>query len=279
MKHNRTRRIYPRTDVDFSTGLPPGFSGAVYFEMLMLAFALVAILSGAAFELTKYVIFEIRRHIYNRNRNIKYTAKKAKLQTKSKEKNHRPWRVKTQIWRNPPRPLPPRVTENLCEQWNKVNDSLEEMLKFGEMLIELENYVDNAFKFNGDVIVGRAPGMKGFLEEHCPHIGYKTAMYYRSLALKARAITHKQRNTAKIHKVCTTICNLQKYLDAHLGAERQHLEHPRRRQLRHRGRRNPQPSIFFIRDEVQTAAERLNDDQRQRLISALQEIVRELSVS
>ena len=93
--------------------------------------------------------------------------------------------------------MPVGFGEEVCRQWDKVRDSLEEMVRFGELMVELEDYVDNAYIFNGaGKIIAREPGMKRFLAVNCPHIGYKMAMRYRILAMKAResALRRKDRS-------------------------------------------------------------------------------------
>jgi len=86
--------------------------------------------------------------------------------------------------------ISPPSAEEVARQWDRTHDSLEEMVGFGIMLLRLECAVDSSFIMGKDddgnpVIVGRNPGLKGWLAEHCPHIGYKTAMRYKSLALKS----------------------------------------------------------------------------------------------
>lgn len=87
---------------------------------------------------------------------------------------------------------PPPSPEELLAQWHKTRDSVEDMLKFGAMLLDLEPAVDNGlvidFEDGSGLIRGRKPGIKGWLADHCPGVGYKTAMRYKSLAHKAREV-------------------------------------------------------------------------------------------
>jgi hypothetical protein len=87
---------------------------------------------------------------------------------------------------------PPPSLESLLAQWHKTRDSVEDMLRFGAMLLDLEPAVDNGLVIDEEDgrghIRGRKPGIKGWLADHCPQIGYKTAMRYKSLALKAREV-------------------------------------------------------------------------------------------
>ena len=231
-------------------------------------------LLGGSIELAILVIREVRRSIYNRNRNLKY----AKSQSKSHRRTAKAkgWMGTRGRGKKVVLPLPPRFTEELQRQWDRVHDSLEEMLKFGEMLIELDDYVDNSFIFDGnDNIVGRMPGMKGFLAEHCPHIGYKTAMRFRSLALKARKVATIQR--VKPSDVCADCRNaneLAEKLDASLS-----IDHRRMAFKRRRPRRMPDNSIFALRERTHSTLSQLDTVQRQRYLHALRELIREHSVS
>ena len=249
---------------------------------------LATILLGLSLEATLFAIREIRRNIYNRNRNLKHASQKHK---KSARDQNRKYAKKNQTWRTlegkrqgkyhhtKPLPLPPMFAEGLNKQWDKLHDSLEEMLKFGDMLIELDDYVDNSFIFDGDTIVGRLPGMKGFLEKHCPHIGYPTAMRYRSLALKAHEVAKSHGKLQKILKECTTIFELGKRLDTYLDIKYRQRKFDSRRPI-HRTPDNPQPAIFSMREQAHSAIEQLKKPaERQRFISAMRELVREISVS
>ncbi|MEI6645960.1 MAG: hypothetical protein WCP12_07965 [bacterium] len=87
---------------------------------------------------------------------------------------------------------PPPSPEDLLVQWNKTRDSIEDMLRFGAMLLDLEPSVDNGLVIDHEDgsgrIRGRKPGIKGWLADHSPQIGYKTAMRYKALAQKAREV-------------------------------------------------------------------------------------------
>jgi len=256
-----------------------GMPGAGSFMARMWPVFLLAIVSGVAFDLAKWVITDVRRRIYNKNRNRKYAERKD-VDGKKRHKNMK-WRTerigKIKRARGMPLSAPPGFAEALCRQWDKVRDSLEEMIRFGEMMIELEDYVDNEFIFNGaGDIIGRHPGVKGFLAENCPHIGYVTAIRYRILAMKAREVARKQ---GKPLVQCRTLRELEGQLDGGLGVVKdRHLEEPRRRGCRRRGGRDPQPAIFAVREAVHSVG-KLDAPCRRRIINALSEITRELAVS
>ena len=243
---------------------------------------LLAVVSGVVFELGKWVVSDVRRHIYNRNRNCKYAERK-RADGRKAHKNMT-WRTekigRLKHGRGVPLSPPPGFAEELCTQWDKVWDSLEEMTRFGEMMIELEDYVDNSFIFNakGDIIA-RRPGVKGFLMENCPHIGYVTAIRYRLLAMKAREVARKQGDGGKLRAQCHTVCELVKKFDACLGVKHRRLECPRRKGcLLKKKERDPQPAIFSIREAVHSIG-KLDAPCRQRIVNALREITRELAVS
>jgi len=230
---------------------------------------LTAILVGVAFEMTKYAILEIRRNIHNRNR----PRKNQQWRTNASRHATPRGRGVTRVALRPP----PDFAKDLCKQWNKVHDSLEEMLKFGDMLIELEDYVDNSFIFNEDGIVGRMPGIKGFLKTHCPHVVYTTAMRYRTLALKARESENKGK-FKDIRKECQSINVLGEKLDECLSVEHRHLQCQRRtRRVQKRLSDSPQPAIFALREQTHSDIEALNGAQRQRYVDALRELVHEFA--
>ena len=96
-----------------------------------------------------------------------------------------------------PRSLnPPPAPKDLLVQWHKTRDSIEDALRFGAMLLDLEPAVNNGLVIDQEDgtsrIRGRKPGIKGWLADHCPQIGYKTAMRYKGLAQKARAVAGLQ---------------------------------------------------------------------------------------
>ena len=259
--------------VDSAFATPGGFSSGRWFQM-MWPWMLGVAFSGIMFELLKFVLLEVRRSVYNRNRNLKYA--------------NRNTRRKNQAWRTkfPSRGghkvnfPPPGFADDLRKQWDKVHDSLEEMLKFGDMLIELEDYVDNSYIFNkeGD-IVGRNRGIKGFLEDYCPDIVYTTAMHYRALALKAREIS---KDHVKLQKICTestTIHELRESFDSHLGVVYRQLDHERYCPGHSDKDSNPQFTIFSMREQAHSTVKRLSRPQRQRFLASLQDLVKEISVS
>ena len=144
----------------------------VVFSLMCVATALyfVAVMAG----------YPIRRARKLRQREAQRRYQE-KLKTQSRERH----RIKKYV---PTKPCP--SVEEVCARWDRSHDSLRDMIDFGLLLFDVEPHVDNSLIMGKDeagnlVIVGRMPGLKGWLAEHCPHIGYKTAMYYKSLAMKS----------------------------------------------------------------------------------------------
>jgi len=82
---------------------------------------------------------------------------------------------------------PPPMPEALLEAWERSRTSLEGKLLLGALLQDLEPAVDNAYIRDADgEIVGRNPGLRGWLHENCPELSprYKTLMRYKALADK-----------------------------------------------------------------------------------------------
>ena len=86
-------------------------------------------------------------------------------------------------------PCPTR--EQVLDAWTHVKDSHEATVRFGSMLEDLECYLDNSLRRDGNgVIVGRNPGIKGWLQENIPALAlrYTTVMRYKAAAKKLRQI-------------------------------------------------------------------------------------------
>jgi len=91
-----------------------------------------------------------------------------------------------------------RSTTNACptreavlEAWNRRKDSHEAAIRFGSLLEDLECYLDNSLRRDENgVIVGRNPGIKGWLCDNLPEIldKYTTAMRYKAAAKKLKQV-------------------------------------------------------------------------------------------
>ena len=79
--------------------------------------------------------------------------------------------------------------EALAAAWTKSRKSLEWRLRLGSMLEDLEPVVDQSYiRDESGTIVGREPGIRGWLFDHCQVVSehYKTAMGYKALAHRFR---------------------------------------------------------------------------------------------
>ena len=86
-------------------------------------------------------------------------------------------------------PCPTRL--EILDAWTKVKGSPEALLRFGSLMEDLECYVDNSLRRTEDgVIVGRRPGIKGWLQLEIPalHLKYKTVMAYKAAAKRMRQV-------------------------------------------------------------------------------------------
>ena len=91
-----------------------------------------------------------------------------------------------------------RTTTNACptpeavlEAWKRRRDSHEAAIRFGSLLENLECYLDNSLRRDEHgVIVGRNPGVKGWLCDNIPEIldKYTTAMRYKAAAKKLKQV-------------------------------------------------------------------------------------------
>ena len=90
-----------------------------------------------------------------------------------------------------------RRTENPCptreailDAWTHAREGREAMLRFGSLLEDLECYVDHELRIADGRIVGRAPGIKGWLRENIPALAlrYTTVMRYKAAAKKLRQV-------------------------------------------------------------------------------------------
>ena len=91
-----------------------------------------------------------------------------------------------------------RTTTNACptreailEAWNRRRDSHEAAVRFGSLLEDLECYLDSSLRRDEHgVIVGRNPGIRGWLCDNLPEVfeRYTTAMRYKAAAKKLKQV-------------------------------------------------------------------------------------------
>ena len=85
--------------------------------------------------------------------------------------------------------FPPSSPEALLAAWERSRDSLSERILLGSLVADLEPAVDASYQRAADgTIVGRAPGIRGWLAENAPELlpHYKTLMAYKRLAERFR---------------------------------------------------------------------------------------------
>ena len=92
-----------------------------------------------------------------------------------------------------------RRTDNDCptkdqilDAWIARRKSHEDAIRFGSLIEDLECYIDNSLRRDEDgVIVGRNPGVKGWLRENIPALAlqYTTVMRYKAAAKKLKQIS------------------------------------------------------------------------------------------
>ena len=81
--------------------------------------------------------------------------------------------------------------ESILDAWNRRKDSHEAAIRFGSLLEDLECYLDNSLRRDENgVIVGRNPGIKGWLCDNLPEVldKYTTAMRYKAAAKKLKQV-------------------------------------------------------------------------------------------
>lgn len=83
------------------------------------------------------------------------------------------------------------TAEELIAQYARIKRNPKEMIRFGSMLCDLEAYVDNSLRHDENgVIVGRNPGIRGWLAGNCGELAahYKTVMRYKAMAEQFRQV-------------------------------------------------------------------------------------------
>ena len=88
---------------------------------------------------------------------------------------------------------PPPTPEALAAQWEKAHGRgpVEEKIRLGSMMLDIEATVDSSLVRNTDgEIVGRNPGLRGWLRENCPEMmrHYRMLMDCRQLADRFRKV-------------------------------------------------------------------------------------------
>ena len=105
---------------------------------------------------------------------------------------------------------PPPTPEALAAQWEKAHGRgpVEEKLRLGSMMLDIEATVDSSLVRNTDgEIVGRNPGLRGWLRENCPEMmrHYRMLMDCRHRPVAQGARAPPRRRTAAPGASCNTV--------------------------------------------------------------------------
>ena len=81
--------------------------------------------------------------------------------------------------------------EQILDAWIARRKSHEDAIRFGSLIEDLECYIDNSLRRDEEgVIVGRNPGVKGWLRDNIPALAlqYTTVMRYKAAAKKLKQV-------------------------------------------------------------------------------------------
>ena len=140
-----------------------------------------AVWLGASF-LRKELTRRIDRARHEIVRPHYYVKEKARRQALAEER--RRIRMRLTLNRCPTR-------DEILDAWVKVKESNEDLLRFGSLMEDLECYVDNSLRRTEDgIIVGRRPGIKGWLQMEIPalYLKYTTVMACKAAAKRMRQV-------------------------------------------------------------------------------------------
>ena len=143
--------------------------GVLFFELVLAGSALAVWL----------IRREIDRHIQRLRRPTYYEIERARRKGLAEERR----RIRRRRTVNA---MPD--AETLLAAFKKAKDSVEDMIRFGSLIEDLECYVDNTPYFEDGCLVGRRGGIRRYLEREIPELyaRYKTVMKYKALSKKFR---------------------------------------------------------------------------------------------
>ena len=152
---------------------------------------LCEVLDWISRQLSCYGYFELRHELCSRRvAKLKAAERRPKYYAAENERRRALAAERRRIRR--------RRTTNACptreavlEAWNHRKDSHEAAIRFGSLLEDLECYLDNSLlRADDGLIVGRNPGIKGYLADNLPEIleKYTTAMRYKAAAKKLKQV-------------------------------------------------------------------------------------------
>ena len=153
----------------------PGVGGDVFFNMLCYCIQM-----GGAFAIW-LIRREIDKYLGRLRRPMYYDAERKRRVALAKERR----RIRVRSTLNPcPSP------DALREAYAHRKESHEAALRLGSLLEDVECYVDNSALIVGDSIIGRRPGVKGWLHDNAQdlYIHYKRLMHYKMLSKRFRQV-------------------------------------------------------------------------------------------
>ena len=164
---------------DFSKDIPQCYRNQLGAGALMVSLAAATVFAGAGLGL--WCILQGIALAMRKSQRPKYYPQEKARRLKLAEER-RKIRKRRTLHKAP-------TADELMAQWAKIRKSPKEMIRFGSMLCDLEAYVDNTLvRDEYGEIVGRRPGIKGWLGENCPVLfaKYTTVMSYKAMAVKFR---------------------------------------------------------------------------------------------
>ena len=133
----------------------------------------VAAVQDGAEKVCNLLMLKARRAALKKRRTY-YEAENAK---------RRKWSA--EIRKATPRPLHKCPTPSaLKEAYARRRESEEWMLRFGELMIDLEEYARREYEISGNKFTGSSGGVRDWLEKHCPLLAkhYWTCQRYKRMA-------------------------------------------------------------------------------------------------
>ena len=148
------------------------------------------VIAGLLLEATWAGITALRHEATQRIERTKHEAMRPFYYTQEKSRRRAMAAERRRIrMRHTLNPCPTK--EQLLDAWTKVKESPKALLRFGSLMEDLECYVDNSLRRTEDgVIIGRRPGIKGWLQTEIPvlYLKYTTVMAYKAAAKRMRQV-------------------------------------------------------------------------------------------
>ena len=148
-------------------------------EIVLFDALCISLLMGGAFAIW-VMRRKIDQHLHRLRRPSYYETERMRRLGLTKERR----RIRSRTTVNP-RP----TAEQLKEAFLHARDSVENMVRLGSLMEDLECYIDNSLVFGEDgKIIARKGGIRRYIQSEIPDLykSYKTLMRYKALARKFR---------------------------------------------------------------------------------------------